>query len=183
MNRAENPKEIIELLQNNFYPKTSYYGIVVQAAVTGTMFGQEAVAHEFCGSCQGVCCYNKNHLHIADVLRFYYSGLTHWMPQFLPLPEGDRCKMLGPIGCSLTRIQRPLVCVSYFCEPVAERYTELYILTRQLRAAMEALVKVWRMETGEVNRRSMPQQERILEGLQKMAMEYKREEKSRTERY
>lgn len=180
MNRAESPEKIIEQLKNSFYPKTSYYGIVLQSVVSGTMLGQKAASEEFCSGCKERCCLNKNHLHIADVIRFYYSGLDSWMPNFLPLPEGNRCKLLTEKGCSLTRVERPLICVSFFCEPVAERYTELYLLTKQLRAAMEAVVKIWRMETGEASKRSMPQQERILDGLQKMALEYRRDEQACT---
>lgn len=178
MNRVMNPEKIVEQLKNNFYPKTSYYGIVMQSVVSGTILGQNKVANEFCSSCKERCCLNKNHLHIADVLRFYYSGLETWMPEFLPLPEGDGCKMLTDKGCSLNRVKRPLVCVSFFCDPVSERYTQLYLLAKQLRAAMEALVKIWKMESGEISKRSMPRQERILEGLQKMALEYKRDEQT-----
>jgi Fe-S-cluster containining protein len=180
MNRAKNPKEVLEILENNFFPKTAYYGIIMQSAVSYTMLGQQEVGKEFCSKCKGGCCYNKNHLHIADVLRFYYSGLTSWMPEFLPLPKGDRCKMLTDTGCSLKRVQRPLICVSFFCDMVAEKYTELYMIGKQIRAAAEALVKVWRIEQGEANKRTMANQERIIGGLRRMVLEYRCEEKSHT---
>ena len=177
MNRVENPEEILELLRNNFFSKTSYFGIVMQSVVVNTSAGQREAVELFCANCKEHCCSNKNHLHIADVLRFYYSGLEMFIPEFLPLPEGNKCQMLKPEGCSLQRFQRPLICVSFFCDPVSERYTDLYLLGRQIRTGMEALVKLFWIESGKISPASLDKQVNILTTLRQAHLEYKDERK------
>lgn len=175
MNRVEKPEEILRVLRKGSFWKTAYYGIIMQNVVANTTLGQDEAAEFFCAGCEERCCLNKNHLHIADVLRFYYSGLEMHIPKFLPLPEGNKCQMLTSEGCSLKRFQRPLVCISFFCDPVAEKFTDLYLLSKMTRAAMEALVKIFWMESGKVNKASMEKQTRILRTLQKTYLEYKNE--------
>lgn len=177
MNRVENLNEIVKILNNSFLKKTAYFGLAMQNIVSDLAKDQRKVTELFCGSCKERCCLNKNHLHIADVIRFYYSGLELYIPKFLPLPEGDSCKMLTPEGCLLERFQRPLVCVSFFCDPVSERYTDLYLLGRQIRTGMEALVKLFLIETGKINNASLDKQVRILKTLTQAHLEYKDERK------
>ena len=175
MNRVEKPEEILKVLRNDSFWKTAYFGIVMQTVVANTVCGQSEAAELFCTNCKEHCCSNKNHLHIADVLRFYYSGLEILIPEFFPLPEGNKCQMLKPEGCSLQRLQRPLICVSFFCDPVAERYTDLYLLGKQIRAGMEALVKIFWIESGKISPASLDKQVKILRTLQRAYLEYKDE--------
>jgi len=177
MNRVENPEEILEVLRKDSFWKTAYFGIVMQNIVANTVGGQREAAELFCTNCKERCCSNKNHLHIADVLRFYYSGLEMFIPTFFPLPKGNKCQMLKPEGCSLQRLQRPLICVSFFCDPVSERYTDLYLLSRQIRAGMEALVKIFWIESGKISPASLDRQVKILTTLQQAYLEYKDERK------
>ena len=177
MNRVENPKKIVKILDSSFLKMTSYFGIVMQNVVVNTIAGQNETVEFFCTNCKERCCLNKNHLHIADVLRLYYSGLELYMPRFLPLPDGDKCKMLTPKGCSLKRFQRPLVCVSFFCDPVSEKSTDLYLLGKQIRTGMEALVKLFWIETGKISPASLDRQVKILTTLRQAYLEYKDERK------
>jgi hypothetical protein len=147
----------------------------MQNVVANTTVGQNEATDIFCAACEERCCLNKNHLHIADVLRFYYSGLEMYIPEFLPLPEGNQCQMLTPEGCSLKRFQRPLVCISFFCDPVSEKFTDLYLLSKQIRVAMEALVKIFWIESGKINKTSLEKQEEILKELRQTYLEYKNE--------
>ena len=65
--------------------------------------------------------------------------------------------------------------MSFFCDPVAERYTDLYLLGRQIRAGMEALVKIFWIESGKISPASLDKQVKILRTLQRAYLEYKDE--------
>ena len=175
LNRIEDPNGLLKTLEKAWLPKTAYYGIVLQNAVTQTISHQDTASRDMCSSCTQPCCSNANHLHIADVLRFYYSGLDYMIPTFVPLPRGSVCSKLSDKGCTLIRSVRPLICVSFFCERAAEKYTELYLIGKGLRIAMEALTKLYLSESGIISRKEMARQIETLKQFKQQLAEYRDE--------
>jgi hypothetical protein len=178
INRVEDPGPMLRSLEKIWLPKTAYYSIVLQNSVTYTITQQDEAARDMCSSCTQTCCINANHLHAADVLRFYYSGLDYMIPVFVPLLKGPTCSKLGDRGCTLIRSLRPLICISFFCQRAAEKYTDLYLLGKGLRAAMEALTKLYLSESGKIGKKEMARQIETLKQFTQQLVEYRNERRA-----
>jgi hypothetical protein len=73
-----------------------------------------------CPACEDPCCHGERVFYnLADILVLVArnNGLP---PGQTRSEDGERCRYLTPVGCTLARSHRPYVCVWFLCEPQME---------------------------------------------------------------
>lgn len=160
-NRVKNIDEaLVQIIKNDgSYRLTPHYAKLLQRFVDVSKKDQEFFARNACGICSDRCCKNVNHLHLADVLRYYFSTpLIRYIPEFEEAREiedkrsrEEPCKYYSDLGCILNRRVRPLICVQFICDNhVAQSVVgkRLIIICKAVRSAMEDLVMLFHIEIG-----------------------------------
>ncbi len=160
-NRVKDIDEaLVQLIKNEgSYRKTPYYARLLQRFVIVSTDEQEYFANTRCSVCRDRCCKNVNHLHLADILRYYFSVPRMWfIPEFNKAREiedkrsrEEPCKYYSELGCVLNRRVRPLICAQFICdEDVALPVVGNKLLTvcKAVRSAMEDVVELFHIEMG-----------------------------------
>ncbi len=160
-NRVKDIDEaLVQLIKNEgSYHKTPHYARLLQRFVIVSADEQEYFANTRCGVCRDRCCKNVNHLHLADILRYYFSVPRMWfIPEFNKAREiedkrsrEEPCKYYSELGCVLNRRVRPLICAQFICDedaapPVVGN--KLLTVCKAVRSAMEDVVELFHIEMG-----------------------------------
>ena len=164
-------KVLVQIIKNDgSYRLTPHYARMLQRFVDVSVKDQEKFTSELCSVCRGKCCNNVNYLHLADVLRFYFSvPMMRFIPEFETAREiedkrsrEEPCKYHSDLGCILNRRVRPLVCVQFICkEDVVGK--ELLTVCKSVRRAMEDLIELFHIEIGKCDSERL---EEVTERLQ-----------------
>lgn len=160
-NRVKDVDEaLVQMIKNEgSYHLTPHYAKLLQRFVDVSRKDQEFFARNACSVCCDRCCKNVNHLHLADIIRYYFSVPRMWfIPEFEKAREiedkksrDEPCKYYSDLGCSLNRRVRPLICAQYICDVnVAQSVVGKRLLTicKAVRSAMEDLVELFHIEIG-----------------------------------
>lgn len=160
-NRVKDVDEaLVQLIKNEgSYRKTPHYAKLLQRFIVVSTEDQEHFANKACSVCRDRCCKNVNHLHLADILRYYFSVPRMWfVPEFDKAREiedkrsrDEPCRYYSELGCVLNRRVRPLICAQFICDvdralPVVGN--KLLAIGKAVRLAMEDVVKLFHIEIG-----------------------------------
>lgn len=179
LNRVNDLRHLLRTLSSEDLPETEHYSKRISHAVMAfsAVQGRNRDIKAACSECGGFCCIGGgNHLHIADVLVLYYTCQTAYIPQFYSMKdEADNCTYLTDTGCSAA--WKPMICTAFFCNRLGKKHHTYIRLGASLRAAMEALVKIFKFELGEINELNVKNQAEFVEDFARSVFEVENNEK------